>query len=43
MPKSYPAPDLSPKHSEVANDYLADLEASLGAVSEEQITPKYAG
>jgi glutamate/tyrosine decarboxylase-like PLP-dependent enzyme len=34
---------LSPKHNEVANDYLADLEASLGAVSEEQITPKYAG
>jgi glutamate/tyrosine decarboxylase-like PLP-dependent enzyme len=31
---------LSPKHNEVANDYLADLEASLGAVSEEQITPK---
>ncbi|MBX3428707.1 MAG: aspartate aminotransferase family protein [Hyphomonadaceae bacterium] len=34
---------LSPKHNEVAHEYLADLEASLGAVSDEQIAPKYAG
>lgn len=34
---------LSPKHNEVAHEYLADLEASLGAVAEEQFAPKYAG
>ncbi len=34
---------LSPKHNEVAHEYLADLEASVGAVTEEQFAPKYAG
>ena len=34
---------LSPKHNDVAHEYLTDLEASLGAVSGEQLTPKYAG
>jgi hypothetical protein len=34
---------LSPKHNEVAHEYLADLEASLGEVSDEHLTPKYAG
>ncbi len=34
---------LSPKHNEVAHEYLADLKASVGAVTEEQFAPKYAG
>lgn len=34
---------LSPKHNEVAGEYLADLEASLGEISDESLTPKYAG
>ncbi len=34
---------LSPKHNEVAHEYLADLAASVGAVTEEQFAPKYAG
>ncbi|MGD9981088.1 MAG: aspartate aminotransferase family protein [Hyphomonadaceae bacterium] len=34
---------LSPKHLEVADQYLADLEASLGEVSDEAMAPKYAG
>ena len=34
---------LSPKHNEVAHEYLADLEAALGAVSDEQFAPRYAG
>ena len=34
---------LSPKHNEVAHEYLADLEASLGAVTDEQFASKYAG
>jgi sphinganine-1-phosphate aldolase len=33
---------LSPKHNDVAHEYLADLEAALGAVSDERLTPKYA-
>ncbi len=34
---------LSPKHLEVADQYLADLGASLRAVTDEQMAPKYAG
>jgi len=34
---------LSPKHNEVAHEYLADLEASVSAVTEEHFAPKYAG
>jgi sphinganine-1-phosphate aldolase len=34
---------LSPKHNEVAHEYLTDLEASLHAVTDEQFAPKYAG
>lgn len=34
---------LSPKHLDVAHEYLADLEASLGAVTDEQFASKYAG
>jgi glutamate/tyrosine decarboxylase-like PLP-dependent enzyme len=34
---------LSPKHLEVADQYLADLDASLRAVTDEQMAPKYAG
>jgi glutamate/tyrosine decarboxylase-like PLP-dependent enzyme len=34
---------LSPKHLEVADQYLADLAASLGAVTDEHMAPKYAG
>lgn len=34
---------LSPKHNEVAHEYLADLEASLRTVTDEQFAPKYAG
>jgi glutamate/tyrosine decarboxylase-like PLP-dependent enzyme len=34
---------LSPKHLEVADEYLADLEASLREVSDEALAPKYAG
>ncbi len=34
---------LSPKHNEVAGQYLADLEASLRDVTGEELAPKYAG
>lgn len=37
---------LSPKHNEVAHEYLADLEASLKDLKQaasEQMTPRYAG
>ncbi|MEZ5994597.1 MAG: aspartate aminotransferase family protein [Hyphomonadaceae bacterium] len=34
---------LSPKHNEVANQYLSDLEAALHDVSDEQMAPQYAG
>jgi sphinganine-1-phosphate aldolase len=34
---------LSPKHLEVADQYLADLEASLREVGDEAMAPKYAG
>lgn len=34
---------LSPKHLDVAHEYLADLEASLSAVTDEQFASKYAG
>lgn len=34
---------LSPKHNEVADQYLADLAASLREVTEEQMAPQYAG
>ena len=34
---------LSPKHNEVADQYLADLEASLHAVTDAEMAPKYAG
>lgn len=34
---------LSPKHNEVADEYLTDLEASMRAVNDEQFAPKYAG
>lgn len=34
---------LSPKHKEVAAEYLADLEASVRDVTDEQFAPKYAG
>ncbi len=34
---------LSPKHNEVADDYLADLEAALHDVTDEHFSPKYAG
>jgi glutamate/tyrosine decarboxylase-like PLP-dependent enzyme len=34
---------LSPKHNEVADQYLADLTAALGDVTEEQMSPQYAG
>ncbi|MBL8547410.1 MAG: aspartate aminotransferase family protein [Hyphomonadaceae bacterium] len=34
---------LSPKHNEVAGEYLADLEAALREVTDEQFAPRYAG
>ena len=34
---------LSPKHNEVAGQYLADLEASLREATGETLAPKYAG
>lgn len=34
---------LSPKHNEVADEYLADLESALRSVTDEQFAPKYAG
>jgi glutamate/tyrosine decarboxylase-like PLP-dependent enzyme len=34
---------LSPKHLEVADEYLADLEASLREASDEHMAPEYAG
>lgn len=34
---------LSPKHNEVANEYLADLAAVLQETGGEQIAPRYAG
>ncbi|MGQ0534415.1 MAG: pyridoxal phosphate-dependent decarboxylase family protein [Caulobacteraceae bacterium] len=34
---------LSPKHNEVADEYLADLAASLHEITDEQLAPKYAG
>lgn len=34
---------LSPKHNEVAGEYLADLEGALRDVTDEQFAPKYAG
>jgi glutamate/tyrosine decarboxylase-like PLP-dependent enzyme len=34
---------VTPKHSEVAHEYLADLEASLADVTSEELAPKYAG
>lgn len=36
---------LSPKHNEVANEYLSDLEAALGEVGQggQQMAPRYAG
>lgn len=34
---------LSPKHNDVAHEYLADLEASLRDLGDEQLVPQYAG
>jgi glutamate/tyrosine decarboxylase-like PLP-dependent enzyme len=34
---------LSPKHNEVADQYLADLEASMREATGETLAPKYAG
>jgi glutamate/tyrosine decarboxylase-like PLP-dependent enzyme len=34
---------LSPKHCEVAEQYLSDLEASLREVTDEHMAPRYAG
>lgn len=34
---------LSPKHNEVADEYLADLESALRDVTDEHFAPKYAG
>ncbi len=34
---------LSPKHKDVAADYLADLESALRDVTDEHFAPKYAG
>lgn len=34
---------LSPKHNDVADQYLADLAAALRDVTEEQMAPQYAG
>lgn len=34
---------LSPKHNDVAREYLADLEGALSDVTDEHFAPKYAG
>lgn len=34
---------VTPKHAEVADEYLADLEASLKEGASEELAPKYAG